>query len=195
MPSTLWAFDRNPPFVSNVLRANVPYPLSAANAAAPPLTPAPDTPLSITAIDPNLRLPYTWQWNAAVAQSLGRHQTLTVTYVGAAGRNLLQRQYFAQFPGLPSIAGGLTTSDGTSTYRALQVKFDRRMSHGLQAVASYSWAHAQDAQSDDINFSRGSASVGRRRLRRPPQPRRGPDLRPAQPTSSGADTAVEQLGD
>jgi hypothetical protein len=150
--ATLWAFDRNPPFVSNVLRANVPYPLSSANAAAPPLTPAPDTPLSITAIDPNLRLPYTWQWNAAVAQSLGRHQTLTATYVGAAGRNLLQRQYFAQFPGLPSIAGGLTTSDGTSTYRALQVKLDRRMSQGLQAVASYSWAHAQDAQSDDINF-------------------------------------------
>jgi hypothetical protein len=149
--ATLWAFDRNPPFVSNVLRWNVPYPLSAADAAAPPLTPAPGTPLSITAIDPELRLPYTWQWNVAVAQSLGRHQTLTATYVGAAGRNLLQRQYFAQMPGLPSVAGGLTTSDGTSSYRALQLKFDRRMSRGLQAVASYSWAHAQDAQSDDIN--------------------------------------------
>ena len=89
-----------------MLRWNVPYPLSAADAAAPPLTPAPDTPLTITAIDPNLRLPYTWQWNAAVEQSLGRHQTLTVTYVGAAGRRLLQRQYFARLPALPSIAGG-----------------------------------------------------------------------------------------
>ena len=78
-------------------------------------------------------------------------RTLTVTYVGAAGRRLLQRQYFTQLPALPSVSGGLTTSDGTSAYRALQVKFDRRMSNGLQAVASYSWAHAQDAQSDDIN--------------------------------------------
>jgi hypothetical protein len=150
--ATLWAFDRNPPFVSNVLRGNVRYPLSAADAAAPPLMPTPGTPLSITAIDPNLRLPYTRQWNAAIEQSLGRPQTLTVTYVGAAGRSLLQRQYFAQFPGVPSVAGGLTTSDGTSAYRALQLKLDRRMSNGLQAVASYSWAHAQDAQSDDINF-------------------------------------------
>jgi hypothetical protein len=149
--ATLWAFDRNPPFVSNVLRGNVTYPLSATDAAAPPLMPAPGTPLSITAIDPDLRLPYTWQWNAAVAQSLGGSQSLEITYVGAAGRNLLQRQYFFQMPDLPSINGGLTTSDGTSTYRALQVKFDRRMSDGLQAVASYSWAHAQDAQSDDIN--------------------------------------------
>jgi len=149
--ATLWAFERNPPFTSNVLRYNVRYPLSAADAAPPPLMPAPDTFLNIHAIDPDLRLPYTWQWNAAVEQSLGRHQTLTVTYVGAAGRNLLQRQYFLQLPDLPSVAGGLTTSDGTSTYRALQVKLDRRMSRGLQAVASYSWAHAQDAQSDDIN--------------------------------------------
>jgi hypothetical protein len=149
--ATLWAFERNPPFTSNVLRWNVPYPLSAADAAAPPLTPAPDTALTITAIDPNLRLPYTWQWNAAVAQSLGPHQTLSVTYVGSAGRDLLQRRHYAQMPALPSVAGALTTSDGTSDYRALQLKLERRMSRGLQAVASYSWAHAQDAQSDDIN--------------------------------------------
>jgi hypothetical protein len=151
--AALWAFDRNPPFVSNVLRSNVRYPLSAADAAAPPLTPAPGTPLSITAIDPDLRLPYTWQWNAAVEQSLGPHQTLTAAYVGAAGRSLLQRQYFIQMPGAPSVSGGLITSEGTSAYRALQLKFERRMSHGLQAMAFYSWAHAQDAQSDDINVS------------------------------------------
>ena len=42
--ATLWAFDMNPPFVSNVLRWNVRYPLSAADAAAPPLMPAPGTP-------------------------------------------------------------------------------------------------------------------------------------------------------
>ena len=158
--ATLWAFDRNPPFVSNVLRSNVRFPLSAADAATPPLMPAPGTPLSITAIDPGLRLPYTWQWNAAVAQSLGRHQTLTATYVGAAGRQLLRRQYFAQMPDLPSIGGGLTTSEGTSAYRALQLKLERRMSRGLQAVASYSWAHTQDEQSDDINFYEDSVLWG-----------------------------------
>jgi hypothetical protein len=150
--ATLWAFDWNPPFVSNVLRERVRYPLSAADAAPTPLTPGPGSPLNITAIDPNLRLPYTWQWNAAVEQSLGRPQTLTVTYVGAAGRHLLQRQYFVQVPIVPAV-DGVVTSDGRSAYQALQVKLDRRMSHGLQAVATWSWAHAEDAQSDDLNIA------------------------------------------
>jgi hypothetical protein len=148
----LWAFDKNPPFVSNVLRSAVRFPLSPADAAAPPLVSLPEIPGDIIAIDPNLQLPYTWQWNAAISQSLGAQQTMTVTYVGAAGRNLLQRQYFAQIPVLPTVSGGVITSDGTSSYRALQMKFERRMSQGLQAVASYSLAHAQDAQSDDIDI-------------------------------------------
>jgi hypothetical protein len=147
--STLWAFDANPPFAASVLRSRVQYPLSAADAAPPALTGPPTT---IVGVDPNLQLPYTWQWNAAVAQSLGQHQTLTATYVGAAGRRLLQRQHFASLPAMPSITGGsLITSDSTSAYRALQVQFQRRLSNGLQALVSYSWAHAQDAQSDDLN--------------------------------------------
>jgi len=159
--ATLWAFDRNPPFVASLLRFNVRYPLSAADAAPPPPIPGPDTTFTLAAIDPNLRLPYTWQWNAAVAQSLGPHQTLTVTYVGAAGRNLLQRQYFSSLPAAPLVTGGsLITSDGTSAYRALQMQFERRMSHGLQAVASYSWAHAQDGQSDDLNVFEDQALWG-----------------------------------
>ena len=125
--STLWAFEANPPFVSTVTRFQVPYPLSAADAAPPPLVPDSGTPTTIVAVDQNLRLPYVWQWNAAVEQSLGQHQTLTATYVGAAGRRLLQRQYFASLPAVPSIAGGsLITSDGTSAYRALQMQFQRR---------------------------------------------------------------------
>jgi Carboxypeptidase regulatory-like domain/TonB dependent receptor/TonB-dependent Receptor Plug Domain len=150
--STLWVFEKNPPFVSSVLRYNVPYPLSPADAAPLPLTPAADTPISIAAVDPNLRSPYTWQWNAAIAQSLGPHQTLTVTYVGAAGRRLLQREYFQSLPAVPQVVGGsVIASDGRSAYRALQMQFERRMSNGLQALASYSWAHAQDEQSDDLN--------------------------------------------
>ena len=155
--SPLWAFDANPPFAMSVTRPGVPYPLSAAD-AAPPLTGIPTT---IVAVDPNLRLPYTWQWNAAVAQSLGQAQTLTVTYVGAAGRRLLQRRHFETLAVTPSPTGGsLITSDSTSAYRALQLQFQRRLSKGLQALASYSWAHAQDAQSDDLNVIDDQARWG-----------------------------------
>ena len=152
--STLWAFDANPPFVSTATRYQVPFPLSTANASAPSLAPGSGTPTTIVAVDPDLLLPYTWQWNAAVEQSLGQHQTLTVTYVGAEGRRLLEREYFSSLPAVPSIAAGsLITSDGTSAYRALQMQFQRRFSGGLAALASYSWAHAQDAQSDDLNLA------------------------------------------
>jgi hypothetical protein len=83
----------------------------------------------------------------------GQSQTLTATYVGAAGRRLLQRQHFASPPAESSItSGSLITSDSTSAYRALQLQFQRRLSNGLQALACYSWAHAQDAQSDDLNL-------------------------------------------
>jgi len=44
----------------------------------------------LEASDPALKLPYTLQWNIAVEQSLGRSQALTVSYVGAVGRRLLQ---------------------------------------------------------------------------------------------------------
>ena len=155
--SPLWAFDSNPPFAFNVTRPNVPYPLSAAD-AAPPLT---GIPTAIIAVDPDLRLPYTWQWNAAVAQSLGEAQTLTVSYVGAAGRRLLQRRHFDTLAVTPSpTSGSLITSDSTSAYRALQLQFQRRLSHGLQALASWSWAHARDAQSDDLNVIDDQARWG-----------------------------------
>jgi hypothetical protein len=149
--STLWAFDANPPFVSSVLRFQVPYPLSPADAAAPPPGPESASPTTVVAVDPDLRLPYTWHWNAAVEQALGQAQTLTVTYVGAAGRRLLQRRHSEPLPATPALIGSRITSDGASAYRALQVRLQRRLSHGVAALASYSWARAQDAQSDDLN--------------------------------------------
>ena len=52
------------------------------------LTPA--TVGELTSFDPNLESPYTLQWNVAVEQALGTQQTLSVSYVGAAGRRLVQ---------------------------------------------------------------------------------------------------------
>jgi hypothetical protein len=41
----------------------------------------------------------------------------------------------------------LITDAGTSDYDALQLKFQRRLSRGLQALASYSWSHSIDTAS------------------------------------------------
>ena len=57
-----------------------------------PINTARRTPVSTC---PNLNLPKTWQWNFAVEQALGGSQSLTATYLDAAGRGLFTSEVFA----------------------------------------------------------------------------------------------------
>jgi hypothetical protein len=43
----------------------------------------------------------------------------------------------------------VTDNSATSDYQALQLKFQRRLSQGLQALASYTWSHSIDVASTD----------------------------------------------
>ena len=125
----------------------VPFPLRPEDAAAPPLSTNPPVDLIIIA-DPHLQLPRTYQWNIAVEQSLGGNQSLSVTYLGAAGRDLLRvTNMFNPNPQFQIVS--VTSNTASSDYDALQVKIDRRFSQGLQAVASYTWAHSVDTASTD----------------------------------------------
>jgi hypothetical protein len=107
---------------------------------------------NIAAFDPNLRLPLTLQWNAAWEHALGANQSLSVTYVGADGQRLLRPDVVVP-PG-SGLAGGFAAVSATrnaaqSRYNALQVQFHRRMSRGVQALASYTLAKSRDTVSDD----------------------------------------------
>ncbi len=98
--------------------------------------------------DPHLKLPRTYQWNVAVEQSIGNNQSISTTYVGSIGRQLLRvTNLFNVNPNFEFIA--LTDNSATSDYNALQVKFQRRLSRGLQTLASYSWSHSIDIASTD----------------------------------------------
>ena len=104
--------------------------------------------------DPHLKLPYTLQWNFAAEQSLGRNQTISASYVGAAGRRLLRQEAIrfgaAGFvnPNFGSSAI-FSTNAAVSDYRALQIQFERRLSRGLQALAAYTWGRSVDTASND----------------------------------------------
>ena len=139
------------PYDQTGVITNVSFPLSA-NAAAPlPFRTTP--PVSFLAvIDPNHVLPRTYEWNAAVEQSLGSADVLTLTYLGAAGRKLM-RQDIYNSPN-PNFTGQfyLMRNDADSSYNALQVQYRHRLTHGLQALASYTWGHAIDDASSDVNF-------------------------------------------
>ncbi len=132
------------PFGNSALIFGGTFPLSAAAAAPPAILPPDATQGNLFAVDPHLKLPYTLEWNVALEQALGKQQSISASYIGASGRRLLQ-SLSAQTPSFR--AAGLVTNAGTSDYNALQVRFQRRLSHGLQAHASYSWSHSIDTAS------------------------------------------------
>ncbi|MEQ1909287.1 MAG: TonB-dependent receptor, partial [Vicinamibacterales bacterium] len=92
------------------------------------------------------------QWNVSAQQALGKAQSVTVSYVGSAARDLYRKnRYSAPNPTFTSSIY-LTGNSGYSDYNSLQVKFDRRLSKGLQALVSYTWSHSQDNASDDQSY-------------------------------------------
>jgi hypothetical protein len=122
------------------------FPLSAVDATPPPITTNPPV-NTILVADPDLKLPRTYQWNVALDQSLGSSQSLSLTYIGAIGRDLLRITNLSDPPNFQVIE--LTDNTATSDYHALQLKFQRRLSRGLQALASYSFSHSIDIASTD----------------------------------------------
>jgi hypothetical protein len=52
----------------------------------------------------------------------------------------------------------LVRNEATSDYHALQLQFQRRLSRGLQALASYSWSHSLDDASSDFGVGLDHAS-------------------------------------
>ena len=141
------------PFTAFNLSDNGTFPLPPAIAAPPAITPQSLTSSTLSVYDPHLQLPYTLEWNVAVEQALGQQQSLTVSYVGAAGRRLLQTAYVIS-PNSSFGSVNLVGNAATSDYGALQAQFQRRLSHGLQALTSYTWSHSIDTA------SAGSVGVG-----------------------------------
>ena len=131
------------------------FPLDPATAAPPPITQPGGGAGTLTATDPHLRLPYTLEWNFAVEQALGRQQSISATYLGAAGRRLLQTAEISS-PN-PNYGGAILVGNtAVSDYHALQLQFSRRLSRGLQVLSSYTWSHSIDTASAGSVFGNPS---------------------------------------
>ena len=143
------------PYEAVKIIAPAEFPLSPPDAAPPPFSTSPPVPTIIVA-DPHLRLPRTYQWNVALEQSLKSTQSLSLTYVGAVGRDLLR---VADGVNVNQDFGliALTENTATSDYHALQVKFERRLSHGLRALGSYTFSHSIDSASTDTFTFNGNS--------------------------------------
>ncbi len=128
----------------------LPFPLTPDLQQPPAFEPLPSPLGNLASSDPQLELPYTLQWNIAMEQGLGSNQAISLTYIGAVGRRLLMTESLL-FPNPNLVVVSLARNGATSDYHALQVQFQRRISKGLHALASYSWAHSIDS---------GSSSTG-----------------------------------
>lgn len=136
---------------------NASFPLSSDMLARPPFTSNPPYP-TLFVSDPHLTLPRTYQWNIAIERSLGVNQTLSVSYVGAAGRRLLRQEYLVNpNPNFTDLY--VTRNSGSSDYHALQSQFQRRLSRGLQALASYTWSHSIDTVSLESSLNPLAAGI------------------------------------
>ena len=145
--------SRFPPLGQNVIFRAPQFPYTAEQAALPVIPPN-ATLAFVQAYNPNLQLPYTLEWNFAVEQALGNNQAISMTYLGASGRRLLQTSTVISPPSNPAVNGLFVDNTASSNYNALQIQFSRRLSRGLQALASYSWSHSID------NGSAGSGEAG-----------------------------------
>ena len=143
------------PYTSVRRLEGVAYPLTPAQAAPPAQTPAPpfDT---VYAFAPDLKLPYSLQWNLTVEQPLGAHQTITASFVSAAGRRLLRQGVLGPVQNFREVR--VVSNTATSDYRAVLVQYQHRLARGLQALASYTWARSFDNASgdSDVNGAAGS---------------------------------------
>lgn len=102
------------------------------------------------AVDPNYHVPYALIWNASIQYNLLTSTTLEVTYTGTRGIHLDELLGFSLLNSgsgnTTKNAAGFTydTSGAFSNYNALQVRLQRRMSHGLLFFGAYTYGKSLD---------------------------------------------------
>jgi hypothetical protein len=153
----------------------------------------PNTPL-LFSVDPNLRTPYNQQWHLGLQYQLPAQTLLDISYAGSRGLKLFAFYNGNQAVPTPDQTADLlprrpvhtcnitllpncdpsvfdTTintfrSNAFSNYNSLQARLQKRLTHGLQFEASYTYSHALD---DASSANLGSFATGDFRDQRFPQ--------------------------
>jgi hypothetical protein len=119
------------------------------------LNPTPTQNAAVTSIIDNIIAPETYQWNFDIERELGAKFVLTTSYVGTRGVHLFVNDQFNPIDPntgkrINPLRGSWTVRDngGDSSYHALDVKLDRRFSHGLLLRTSYTFSKLIDTGSE-----------------------------------------------
>ncbi len=111
-------------------------------------SPLPPNTGPVYGFSPELRIPYSTQWNVTLERGLGTGGVVSAAWVGSRGRNLLRREGYLQ-PGADTVSLLVATSHGRSDYHSFQAQYRRSVAQGLRAMASYTWSHSLDNGSWD----------------------------------------------
>jgi len=161
-----------------------PFPPAVSLPYFPPYSPT--SKLSATIIGPYYHPPTIQQYSMGLQTKLMRDMVLTTSFTGARGVHLLEEKTLNQ-AGLASPSdpiNGVTTntvanlqqrvpylgftassmndifSNGESWYNALQASLEKRMSHGLQFLASYTYARSLSTASSSVAGANGGTPTG-----------------------------------
>ncbi|MGH9603800.1 MAG: hypothetical protein ACRD24_15580, partial [Terriglobales bacterium] len=114
----------------------------------------------VQVLDQNFRSPYVQQWNTTVQWEAVKDLVLEAGYVGTKSTKLVQAVNLNTLPGgggpppfIPfffQLSNYQTT--GTGNYHSLQLSANKRFSHGLTFLSSYTWGHSIDNASQPVNF-------------------------------------------
>ncbi|MBI3209169.1 MAG: TonB-dependent receptor [Candidatus Solibacter usitatus] len=113
--------------------------------------------------------PYTYQWNFSIQYELFRNSVFEIAYSGLRGVRLVSRVNLNQIPWEDAIAGrnlqanrkyphvnnavGLDSATGRSAYDSLLLRYEKRMSNGLNFLVNYTYS-----KNFDINGTGGSSA-------------------------------------
>jgi len=127
--------------------------LSTQTVANPPLSfqtdlsqTSPTTRTNTAAVDPNYKVPYAMIWNFGVEYDVAPRTFLEVMYTGTRGIHLDELLGYSLANTATSNAAGFTydTSGAFSNFNALQVRLQKRMSHGIGFMARYTYSKSLD---------------------------------------------------
>lgn len=117
------------------------FPSSAASAS---------TVTNTVAVNPNYQVPYAMIWNTSIEYNLLRNTFVEVIYTGTRGVHLDELLGYS----LASVSSSNTTQNAAgftydttgafSNFNALQVRLQKRMSHGLMFMARYTYSKSLD---------------------------------------------------
>lgn len=142
-------FFYEPTFISDGVT-----PVVTVSQGFPSLNPSQAIDPGVTSVDSRLHTPYYQSWNLAVQRSLPAAISLEVAYAGSKGTHLQgvvdpnqdpvpgpgdvqARRPFPQFGGFTAI-----TNIASSNYNALQIKAEKRRTHGLYFLSAFTYSKA-----------------------------------------------------